>query len=1041
YFGLRYTTSSGAKRWLDPSKSVIRQLKDGQPMSVHLAVKFYAADPCKLVEEITRYQYFLQIKQDIAQGRLPIPFELAVELFALCVQSELGDYDPERHVDNYVAEFQFLPNQSLELERQAAAFHRVRLAGQVPPVAELNFLERCKWLDMYGCHTYPIVYSDSTTRRRHKSQDAKHRKQAKPAKNQSPLEINYASDQLQMTTAEDEYALGLNPSAVLVLRNKQKIAAYPWHRITRTRRQCRCFLLDVLEPNNEVNTYGFRLINKQEARELKGAVAEHIEFVRLSRVHVSSSLARARARTPNGSSTQQQPHTQHAVFGNDGLPVGVPPACELSVANVQRVPPDEPLGFGRRFRQSLRSVATSVTSVSSRRTVGAMMGSWGHSNRNSKHGQQQRRRHRSSTLATGVPDVYGNRAPPEVVRRPSMRRRTNTIANANNNTDTHMRHEVLRETGYLLASGQQSTYQQQQQQHYSTFNGNSTSSAIVVPAGQHAPTNAGIHRAGQQPRRTHSTVLRAAPPEIDHLVRNNNNSNLSHAATLGSRRSHHHQQQQQQQQQQHLSNQLIAKSAPVARSMLSIHNHGEPKQAPSTKPKPALFLKPDNFSRPSMPLAGQPGATTTTLTDYDDADADEDEEEEEERSTMALIDNDKLDSRFRMARARLTSATHRSDYSSRSSTPSSSSSLLSCCSSLHDHRGLGSNNRDIDQQCCPDCKSASVVSSAYTTGQTTYNSNSNSSNNNNYYSDHNNNQSSRTNPRSHRIHHRRHHQSHHRDTSTQQHAASIQSHASVSANKSALVDKQTTTNRRHAWSDKQEQQSFVAAADHKSLGNGNANVNSWELSQHQRSTFHAPPMQSIGSIINQSMTPYGSNNQQQLSMVSKLAHSKPGGLTATPIVLAMNAAGELLAANGDHGVLAKRRHSSSGSGSASASTSSGCGGGSSNSTQGAYNRNATGIGVNKHDSDTSHDASWTPPSSGSSATNTTIANSGTTGTPSHAKNKRTDQSPAWRNQLTSELKRHMDVTASRATAPTNAFATAQDMSGQAFNVKYVSFDV
>lgn len=55
-------------------------------MSLYFNVKFYAPDPCKLVEEITRYQFFLQVKQDILQSRLPVPFELAAELFALAVQ-------------------------------------------------------------------------------------------------------------------------------------------------------------------------------------------------------------------------------------------------------------------------------------------------------------------------------------------------------------------------------------------------------------------------------------------------------------------------------------------------------------------------------------------------------------------------------------------------------------------------------------------------------------------------------------------------------------------------------------------------------------------------------------------------------------------------------------------------------------------------------------------------------------------------------------------------------------------------------------------
>ena len=39
----------------------------------------------------TRYQFFLQVKLDILQGRLPVPRDLAVELAALALQCELGN--------------------------------------------------------------------------------------------------------------------------------------------------------------------------------------------------------------------------------------------------------------------------------------------------------------------------------------------------------------------------------------------------------------------------------------------------------------------------------------------------------------------------------------------------------------------------------------------------------------------------------------------------------------------------------------------------------------------------------------------------------------------------------------------------------------------------------------------------------------------------------------------------------------------------------------------------------------------------------------
>lgn len=280
YFGLKYIDTRhlqgsnherNGKRtfdqvWLDMNKSAIKQLRDIQPMTVYFGVKYYASDPCKLAEEITRYQFFLQCKQDILHSRLPVPFDLAVELFALAVQSELGDFDPQRHQEGYVSEFQFLAaNQSAELERRVALFHR-NLSGQVPATAELNFLERVKWLDLYGCELHPIVYKDDC----------------------------------------GDYALGLNPTGVLVLRNRLRVAHYMWPQIVKIKNRGGDFLMDVLEPTQSGGSksqskskppspkqsvrqrLGFQLVNKEASRRLCWAMEEHKSFYHL--VHNSASL-------------------------------------------------------------------------------------------------------------------------------------------------------------------------------------------------------------------------------------------------------------------------------------------------------------------------------------------------------------------------------------------------------------------------------------------------------------------------------------------------------------------------------------------------------------------------------------------------------------------------------------------------------------------------------------------------------------------------------------------------------------------------------
>ncbi|EDX15115.1 GD21572 [Drosophila simulans] len=243
YFGIRYIDEENQTHWLDPASRISRQLKPkSDPYDLYFGVKFYAADPCKLLEEITRYQLFLQVKQDVLQGRLPVAFELAAELGAFVVQSELGDYDQRRHSKGYVSEFRLLPNQSNELETRVSELHQ-QLKGMSPSSAELNYLDKVKWHDMYGVDLHPVLGEDSV-----------------------------------------EYFLGLTPSGIVVLRNKTTVAHYYWPRIAKVYYKGRYFMLRISDKNNELSTYGFETPRKSACKHLWRCCVEHHAFFRQVRV-------------------------------------------------------------------------------------------------------------------------------------------------------------------------------------------------------------------------------------------------------------------------------------------------------------------------------------------------------------------------------------------------------------------------------------------------------------------------------------------------------------------------------------------------------------------------------------------------------------------------------------------------------------------------------------------------------------------------------------------------------------------------------------
>uniref|UniRef100_A0A452J5L4 Erythrocyte membrane protein band 4.1-like 4A n=1 Tax=Gopherus agassizii TaxID=38772 RepID=A0A452J5L4_9SAUR len=252
YFGLRYCDRSHQTYWLDPAKTLAEHkelINTGPPYTLYFGVKFYAEDPCKLKEEITRYQFFLQVKQDVLQGRMPCPINIAAQLGAYAIQSELGDYDPYKHTAGYVSEYRFVPDQKEELEDAIERIHKT-LMGQVPAEAELNYLGVAKSLEMYGVDLHP-VYGEN----------------------------------------KSEYFLGLTPVGVVVYKNKKQVGKYFWPRITKVHFKEMQFELRVLGKDCNETSFFFEARNKTTCKHLWKCCVEHHTFFRMPE-NESNSLSR-----------------------------------------------------------------------------------------------------------------------------------------------------------------------------------------------------------------------------------------------------------------------------------------------------------------------------------------------------------------------------------------------------------------------------------------------------------------------------------------------------------------------------------------------------------------------------------------------------------------------------------------------------------------------------------------------------------------------------------------------------------------------------
>ncbi|XP_025065138.1 tyrosine-protein phosphatase non-receptor type 4 isoform X2 [Alligator sinensis] len=170
---------------MDPNKPIRKQLKRGSPYSLNFRVKFFVSDPNKLQEEYTRYQYFLQIKQDILTGRLPCPYNTAALLASYAVQSELGDYSHSENLPGYLSDYSFIPSQPQDFEKEIAKLHQQHI-GLSPAEAEFNYLNTARTLELYG------------------------------------VELHYARDQ-----SNNEIMIGVMSGGILIYKNRVRINTFP----------------------------------------------------------------------------------------------------------------------------------------------------------------------------------------------------------------------------------------------------------------------------------------------------------------------------------------------------------------------------------------------------------------------------------------------------------------------------------------------------------------------------------------------------------------------------------------------------------------------------------------------------------------------------------------------------------------------------------------------------------------------------------------------------------------------------------------------
>ncbi|XP_060524668.1 tyrosine-protein phosphatase non-receptor type 14 [Cylas formicarius] len=166
FFGLQYISLNCNSNlcWVELDRPIKRQLdKHARGLCVYLRVMYYVISGVFLItDEVTRYHYFLQLKQDVIEGRISCTPRQAIELASYSMQAEFGNFNAERHTSHYLKDFQLFPKSVvdpglLESLTEAASRQHAALLNVPQGTAEEYYICACQKLEGYGQEEFSVT--------------------------------------------------------------------------------------------------------------------------------------------------------------------------------------------------------------------------------------------------------------------------------------------------------------------------------------------------------------------------------------------------------------------------------------------------------------------------------------------------------------------------------------------------------------------------------------------------------------------------------------------------------------------------------------------------------------------------------------------------------------------------------------------------------------------------------------------------------------------------------------------------------------------
>lgn len=164
FFGLCYQNNQMTDSiWLDTSKKAIKDLP-AAIKQLNFRIKYYPEDVMmELIENITIQVFYTEVKAAILSGDIFCPADTAALLASYSLQVKFGDFDDQKHNDEFVVKQTLLPQKVIRQHdldaytwTESLTSMWRKLAGMDSEDAMLEYLKLAQDLAMYGIWYFDI---------------------------------------------------------------------------------------------------------------------------------------------------------------------------------------------------------------------------------------------------------------------------------------------------------------------------------------------------------------------------------------------------------------------------------------------------------------------------------------------------------------------------------------------------------------------------------------------------------------------------------------------------------------------------------------------------------------------------------------------------------------------------------------------------------------------------------------------------------------------------------------------------------------------